>query len=92
MIPGGLNCQRELSNIQHDPGPVEGALEKRMIITGGWNSQRKASITQHDTSLIEEAMNEMIPSEWNRQAEASNTQQESGPVVGTLVEEMTPGG
>ena len=29
MIPGGWSSQREDSNIQHNPGPVKGALEKK---------------------------------------------------------------
>ena len=49
MIPGGWNCQRDVSNIQHDPGPVEGALEKRMIITGGWNSQKEPQESTNNT-------------------------------------------
>ena len=41
MIPHGCSIQREFSDVQHNPGPVEGVLEKKMIITGKWNSQRK---------------------------------------------------
>ena len=47
------------------------------MITDGWNSQKRARITQQDPGHVEDALkeNEMIPGEWNRQREASNTQQ-----------------
>ena len=41
MIPGGWNSQREVRNVQHNPGPVKGALEKKIMTTGGWNSQEE---------------------------------------------------
>ena len=64
------------------------------MITGRRNSQRKASITKQDPCHIEDAMkeNEMIPGGWNRQREASNIEQNYGPVAGPLEEEMISGG
>ena len=36
-----MDSQREVSNVQHNPGPVEGDLEKKIRSTGGWNSQEE---------------------------------------------------
>ena len=59
MIPGEWNSQRkasntqrgwnihmEASNTQRKLGPVEDAIEEKVIIPGVWNRQRKASNTQ----------------------------------------------
>ena len=58
MIPGGWNSQREVSNVQHNPGPVKGTLDGIV--------KREASITQQDPGNVEDAMkeNEMIPGPW----------------------------
>ena len=76
MTPCGWNIQREVRNKQHDPGPFEGALDKKDMITGDLNNQRETSITQHDPGPVEDAMEEkeMIPGGRNRQIEASNIQ------------------
>ena len=53
MIPGGWNSQREVSNVQHNPCPVKGALEKKVMIAGGWNSQ-------HDSGHVEGTLEEEV--------------------------------
>ena len=94
MIPGGWSSQREVSNVQHNPSPFKGALEKKSMTTGGWNSQRKASINKQDPCNIEDAIkeNEIIPGGWNRQRNDSNIEKHSGPVAGPLEEEMISNG
>ena len=76
MIPGAWNSQREVGNVQNIPGPIEGALEKKMMITGGWNSWRKANITLQDPGHVDDAMKEKRMIE---QAEGGQpTQQDPG--------------
>ena len=78
MIPGGWNSYRETRNTQHNPGPVNGALEKKKEINPcEWTSQRKARITRHDPGPVEDGMEEkeMIPCGWKRQRKAINNVQ-----------------
>ena len=58
MIPGRKNSQWEAGNTQHDPGPVQGTLDKKEMITGELNNQRDTSTTQHGPGPVEDATEE----------------------------------
>ena len=63
------------SNTQHNPGPVQSALEKKEMILGGWNSHREANNTQYHPGPVKDAIEkkEMIPGGWNWQRKAAIT-------------------
>ena len=58
MIPCGWNSQRKVKNTQYDPGPVQGTLDKKEMITGELNNQRDTSTTQHGPGPVEDATEE----------------------------------
>ena len=56
MIPDEWNSQRKASNTQHDPGPDQSALVKKVMIYGGWNSHREVSNTKHIPCPVEDTI------------------------------------
>ena len=60
MFPGGWINQREASLTQHDPGPVEDAIEEKEMIPGGCNRQKEASNDQYNPGSVKGNLEEYI--------------------------------
>ena len=71
MRTGGWNNQRGASFTQPYHGPVDEAMDKKVICPSGLNLKREANNNQHDLGAIYKK--EMIIGGWNSQREVCNT-------------------